>query len=111
MSLPGLLIRLFTNHKPEVLADKVASRCRQPVWNRVSHRMHELNGAEARGYVRARAAAVIEGETDLLIAEEGVKAARHRDQILHAAGESVIRLILEQAQIRRQSSISKRRAA
>lgn len=111
MTIPGLLIRLFANHKPEVLADKVAIRCRQAVWSRVSHRMHELSGAEARGYVRARGGAVIERETDVLIAEEGAKAVRYRDQILQSAGESVIRLVLEQAQISRQSTMSKRRAA
>jgi hypothetical protein len=110
-TLPGLLLRLFTNHKPEVLADKVASRSRLRVWDRVSHRMHELAGAEARGYIRARGGAVIEQETDRLIAEEGAKAVRHRDEILHAAGESVIRLVLEQANLSWRSALPKRRAA
>ena len=109
--LPALLLRLFTNHKPELLADKVASRSRSGVLDRVAHRLHTFAGAEARGYIRARGAEVIERETDLLIAEEGTKAARHRDEILHAAGESVIRLVLEQAQLSRQSALPKRRAA
>jgi hypothetical protein len=111
MTLPGLLIRLFVSHKPEVLADKVATRSRQAIWNRVSHRIHQLAGAEARGYVRARAAAIIEAETDLLIAEEGGKVARYRDQIIQVAGDSVIRLVLEQSQLSRQSSQLRRRAA
>ena len=110
-TLPGLLLRLFTNHKPELLADKVASRSRLGVWDRVSHRMHAFAGAEARGYIRARGAVVIEAETARLIAEEGAKAARHREEILHAAGESVIRLVLEQAQLSRRSELPKRRAA
>ena len=110
-TLPGLLLRLLTNHKPELLADKVASRSRSAVWDRVSHRMHSLAGAEVRGYIRARGAAVIEVETDRLIADEGAKAARHRDEILHAAGESVIRLVLEQAQLSQRSPLPKRRAA
>ena len=110
-TLPGLLLRLLTNHKPELLADKVASRSRLAVWDRVSHRMHALVGAEARGYIRARGATVIEVETDRLIAEEGTKAARHRDEILHAAGESVIRLVLEQAQLSRRTALPQRRAA
>jgi hypothetical protein len=41
-TLPGLLLRLFTNHKPELLADKVASRSRSAVWDRVAHRLHTL---------------------------------------------------------------------
>jgi hypothetical protein len=109
-TLSGLLHRLFTNHQPELLADQVASRSRPAVWDRVSHRMPELSGAEARGYIRARGAGVIEVETDRLIAEEGTKAARHRNEILHIAGESVIRLVLEQSQVRR-SALPKRRAA
>ena len=111
MSLPGLLLRLFAAHKPDQLADKVASRSRLAAWDRVSHRMHALSGAEARGYIRARAITVIEQQTDLLIAEVGTKAIRHRDQILKEAGESVIRLVLEQAQISRRSALPKRRAA
>lgn len=111
MSLPGLLLRLFATSKPELLGDKVASRSRSAVWERVSHRMHTLQGAEARGYIRARALAVIEQETNRLISEEGPKAARHREQILRDAGESVIRLVLEQSQISRRSVIPMRRAA
>ena len=111
MTLPGLLTRLFANHKPEVLADKVATRSRAAVWNRVAHRIHQLAGAEARGYVRARGAAIIETETDRLIAEEGAKAARHRDQIIQTAEESVIRLVLEQSQLNRHGSQQRRRAA
>ena len=111
MTLPGLLLRLFVAQKPVHLADKVASRSRPAVWGRVSHHIHALSGAEARGYIRARAAAVIEQETDLLIAEEGPKVFRHRDQILKEAGETVIRLVQEQAQISRRTALPKRRAA
>jgi len=111
MTFPGLLLRLFASHKPEVLAGKVATRSRTAVWERVSHRIHKFHGAEARGYVRARGAAIIERETDLLIAEEGAKVARYRDQILSTATDSVIRLILEQSQISRESAVARRRAA
>lgn len=111
MSFASLLIRLFASHKPELLADKIASRSRQRVWDRVSHRIHALTGAEARGYVRARVAAIVEEETDRLIAEEGGKAAQHRTRIMRDAGESVIRLVLEQEQISRRSAQPLRRAA
>jgi hypothetical protein len=111
MILSSLLLRLFASHKPDLLADKVASRSRRAVWDRVSHRMHALGGAEARGYARARAAAVIEQETDRLIAEEGAKAARHRDRILNDASESIVRWVLEQALTSRRSALPKRFAA
>lgn len=111
MSLPSLLVRLFTRHKPETLADKVASRSREAVWDRVSHRLHGLCGAEARGYIRARAAAIVEPETDRLIHEEGTDAIPFRERIVRDAKESVIRLVLEQAQWSRRSAASIRRAA
>src|SRR5258706_8268489 len=81
MSLPSLLQRLFVSHKPELLADQVATRSRPAVWDRVSHRMHALSGAEARGYIRARGAKVIERETDRLMEEDGGKAAGLRQRI------------------------------
>ena len=111
MSFTSLLVRLFVMHRPELLADKIASRSRLGVWDRVSHRMHTLTGAEARGYIRARAAAIVEDETDRLIAEEGGKGAQHRQRIMRDAGESVIRLVLEQAQISRRGASPKLRAA
>ena len=110
-SLPGLLLRLFATHKTDLLADKVASRSRLAVWDRVSHRMHALTGAEARGFIRARGVGVIELEMDRLIEEEGAKVARHRGQIMRDASESVIRLVLEQAQTSRRSALPMRRAA
>ena len=111
MSFTSLLFRLFATHKPELLADKIASRSRRAVWDRVSHRIDALTGAEARGYVRARAAAIVEVETDRLIAEEEGSAARHRMRIVRDANESVIRLVLEQARISRRSAQLLRRAA
>ena len=111
MNFTSLLVRLFATHKPDLLAEKVASRSRRAVWDRVSHRMHALSGAEARGYVRARAAAIVEDETDRLIAEEGGKAIQHRQRIIHDASEAVIRLMLEQVQISRRSAVPLRRAA
>ena len=103
MSLPSLLVRVFTSQRPEVLAAKVASRSRHAVWDRVSHRLHSLTGAEARGYIRARAAAVIEAEADRLIKEEAGKAAGLRERVLRDATDSVIRLVLEQEQISRRA--------
>lgn len=111
MNFTSLLLRLFTTHKPELLAEKVASRSRPAVWDRVSHRMHALTGAEARGYIRARGAAIVEDETDRLIAEEGGRTIQHRQRIVQDAGESVIRLVLEQAQLSRRSALPLRRAA
>ena len=111
MSFPSFLARLFTSQRPEILADKVASRSRQAVWDRVSHRIHSLSGAEARGYIRARAAAVIEPEADRLIRKEGGRAASLREKILRDATESVIRLVIEQVQISRQRAAAVRRAA
>jgi hypothetical protein len=111
MSFRSLLARLFTSQRPELLADKVAFRSRHAVWERVSRRIHSLSGAEARGYIRARGAAILEPETDKLIREEGGKAASLRDKILHGATETVIRVVMEQAQSSRPAAAARRRAA
>ena len=111
MTFSSLLIRFFANHRPELLADKAAARSRQRVWDRVAHRMHRLTGSEARGYIRVRALAIVEEETDRLIAEEGGNAAKHRENILRGAVDVVIRLVLEQAELSRRGAVTQRRAA
>ena len=41
------------------LCAQIAPRCRAAVWDRVQHRVTTMRLSEARGYIRARSAAVI----------------------------------------------------
>ena len=67
------------------MAERVAGRSRLAVWQRVAQRLASLNAAEARGYLRARAAAVVHQETALLIEQEGRKVAEIRERVETAA--------------------------
>jgi hypothetical protein len=62
-------------------AQRVAGRSRAVVWDRVSDRLTALGPTEARGYIRARAALVVQSEAQRLIEQEGQKLASIRPQI------------------------------
>lgn len=83
------------------LAERVAGRSRLAVWQRVMHRLPTLGPTEARGYIRTRALPIVEEETLRLIEQEGLKAARQREQIVEQATGTLISAILAQLQQRR----------
>jgi hypothetical protein len=96
LGVPQLVVRWLAGDRIEDLAERVAGRSRLAVWQRVVHRLSSLGPTEARGYVRARAAAVIEYETIQLIEQEGAAVARLRRPIEHAALELLINTIMVQ---------------
>jgi hypothetical protein len=81
------------------------------VWQRVMQRLPTLGPTEARGYVRSRAAAVVQHETSRLIEQEGTSVARLRPAIEAAAIEQLIRMITTQLEQRRKQSGSMWKAA
>jgi len=83
------------------MAERVASRGRMAVWQRVVHRLPTLGPTEARGYLRARAAAVVQHETTKLIEQEGSGVARMRQAIEDEALVQLIRMITAQLEQRR----------
>jgi hypothetical protein len=93
------------------MAERIASRGRMAVWQRVVERLPTLGPTEARGYVRSRAAAVVQQETTRLIDQEGAGIARLRPAIEEAAIEHLIRTITTQLEQRRTQVASLRRAA
>jgi hypothetical protein len=94
--VPQLISRWLTSDRVTDLAERVAGRGRLAVWQRVMHRLPTLGPTEARGYLRARAVAVIREETDRLIEQEGAWVARHRGPIEDTALEMLIQTILAQ---------------
>jgi hypothetical protein len=93
------------------MAERVASRGRMAVWQRVMHRLPALGPTEARGYLRARAAAVVQHETARLIEQEGASIARLRPAIEEAAIQQLIRTITAQLEQRRLQAGAGRAAA
>ena len=49
----------------EDLTKKIAARCETAVWGRIHHQASHMDPAQAAGYIRARAALVIQREVQL----------------------------------------------
>lgn len=64
MNLKQVFERFRGEAKLKDLARDVAERCRHDVWDKVWRRVPAMDMAEARGYVRARAAIVVSREVD-----------------------------------------------
>ena len=113
--LPNWITGLFLTDRVEEFSNTIASRSQSAIWNRVAHQVASLGAAEARGYIRARAAAVIHQETNRLITEVGSRFESRRRRLTESATEKVIPWILTQAQLLRerrlQSAPAKRLAA
>ena len=111
MALPQLLARWFVTDKVPELAERIAARSRQAVGQRVAQRLGTLGPAEARGYIRARAAAIVHQETERLIAQEGSRVAELREKLRAAATEAVVVQLLNQGRQTRRGSAPVRRVA
>ena len=85
------------------LSERVAGRSRLAVWQRVSARLATLGASESRGYVRARAIAVVQAETDRLIEQDGPRVAALRERIIAAAIGTLVETIVGQVQEQRRA--------
>jgi hypothetical protein len=92
------------------MAQRVASRSRLAVWQRVKDGLAELDAAEARGYIRARALAVVKEETSRLIEQEGSKVARQRERIESLSAQSLVTTIVDQYAARPATALARRAA-
>ena len=92
------------------MAERIAGRSRTAVWQRVMHRLPQLGPTEARGYVRARAAAVVHEEASRLIEQEGAKIAALRAPIEDAARALLVQMIAAQIDHRRLQAKTRRAA-
>jgi hypothetical protein len=108
--VPQLISRWLSSDRVTDLAERVAGRSRLAVWQRVLHRLPTLGPTEARGYLRARAVAVVREETDRLVEQEGAWVARHHGQIEDAALHLLIQVILAQLDHSRQQAGTRRAA-
>jgi len=72
------------------LAGRIAARNRPDIWERVYRRARTMDMAEARGYVRARVAAVIQPEVELALARSPKLAGRQRLRLVCLATEAAV---------------------
>jgi hypothetical protein len=107
--LSDLLAKLSDADRVTQMAERVAGRSRMGVWQRTMHQLPTLGPTEARGYMRARGAAVVHEETLRLIEQEGSAVGRHADRIEEAAMQLLIDLI--SVQVAQSQAAGRRRAA
>jgi hypothetical protein len=110
MAWPQRIAQWLVSDRLTEMTERVAGRSRLAVWQRTVERTATLGPTESRGYIRARAAAVIHRETDRLIEQEGPRVARQRAAIIAAATQSLVETIVAQLQHKR-ATHSQRRAA
>lgn len=84
--------------------DRVSARVQNPVWQRVRERVLSMGVHEARGYIRARAALVMERELGILAVEEPTLRPEHLRQIERSVRHRVVRRLLFES-IRRHDSL------
>jgi hypothetical protein len=91
-----VLSHLLGSDRIGELAERVAGRSRMGVWQRVVNRLPTLGPTEARGYLRARAIAVVREETLRLVELEGGPFAHRRAEIEETALNLLINMISSQ---------------
>jgi len=104
-----VLSQILGSDRLAEMAERVAGRSRLGVWQRVMHRLPSLGPTEARGYLRARAIAVVREETLRLVEQEGSGVARRRADIEESALNLLINMI--SSQLSQRSVRGNRRAA
>lgn len=97
MILKQLLKRFRSESKVNQLARDVAERCRHDVWDRVWRRVATMEAAEARGYVRARAAMVVSREVEWVAVQSTNLSETRRERLFDQALVCVTQLILAEA--------------
>lgn len=74
------------------MAEQIAASSQAEVWHRVAERSVGMRASEARGYIRARAAAVVHPR----VAAASANHAGEGDELLRMATSEVLRLIIRQ---------------
>lgn len=93
----------------EDLSKKIIARCEASVWSRVQPLVATMDPAESRGYIRARAASVIERETAIEIDTIEDANATLSKRVQQAVSEAIVREMV--AKIATQHPATLRRAA
>lgn len=89
------LIPVFFDARKRRAAEQIAIQSQAEAWQRSAERAVNLRAAEARGYLRARAAAVIARQAGRVAAEQGI-AANQQGELIQLATSEVLRLLIRQ---------------
>ncbi len=85
-----LLGRLRTEKRLPAMAEEIAAHSRSTIWSRIVEAASEMSRNEARGYVRARSAEVIQEATDSYLREHGTLVSTLRAQLVELTTDVVV---------------------
>ena len=92
-------------------ADRIAACCQEGVWQRIGQRAASMRLAEARGYIRARAAAVVSVEVDRATAADAELSRDDAETLRRLTSEVVVsRVIREMLNGRRRAGTTRKAA-
>jgi hypothetical protein len=112
MAILNILIRRRTQREVVRLANEVARRSRLAVWEQVYHRIGHVSLAEARGYIRARAATALQAEADAVFDRHREWTPESRASLLSQAKDKIVHLIVsDMLKLGREHFTSVRKAA
>lgn len=80
----------------EEVAEHSAATARHAVWDRVRRQVGDMGPSEARGYVRARSAAVVHRVIDRVLKHDPSLRGAIRTRLVELTTESLIRAIADQ---------------
>jgi len=94
MLILNFLVRRRTQREIARLASDVARRSRLAVWERVYHDLGHMNVPEARGYIRARSADLLQQEADAVIERHPEWSDESCQDLLAQAKDKIVHLIV-----------------
>jgi hypothetical protein len=115
MMFTNLLASLRSESRLQSASRGIAARIRPQVWLRVAERLPAMGANESRGYIRARAASLVQREVDSLYQEDQTLKTRHRRRLIDLASDELVRQIIAHTAAARSAPASatalRRRAA
>jgi len=96
MNLWELFLPGRTARRQARLANEIAQRCRVDAWSRIERRATGMRLAEARGYMRSRAAEIIHREVDQALACQNVTDGLNREELVNQTTDLLVALLFRE---------------
>ena len=93
------------------LVNRIASRSLNSVWQRVCELTPQMSPAEAKGYIRATAAAIVESEMGVVKGHPSLATDSQREVIRESSLRTVVQMTLQNVRKHVQQSMNLKKAA
>lgn len=109
--LNELVARLRAGRELAAMALDTARRSQDAVWSRIEGHLPQMTSSEARGFIRARSAAIIWDAVDEVLWGRDARWQALRPQLIALATDEVVRLVHSRASVHQMTSHVLGRAA